>query len=71
MCKQLENRGEEIGGFQRKIAEMEHQIASSLKGLLLEHALNGPVSPTTTTSHSSKVHTHTQTLGKPSGKCEF
>jgi hypothetical protein len=59
VCKQLENRGGEIHSMQRKIAEMEQQIATSLKGLLLEHASNGPVSPTTTSHPSSKGRTPT------------
>ena len=56
VCQQLEGRGDEIQALQRRIAEMEQQMATSLKGLLLENATNGPVSPTTTSSHSSKVH---------------
>lgn len=55
VCLQLEGRDGEVQKLQRRIADMEQQIASSLKGLLIENATNGPASPNSTSPHSSKV----------------
>lgn len=53
ICLQLEGRQGEIASLNQRIAEMEQQIASSLKGLLMNSGSNGPSSPTSTTSSSS------------------
>ena len=53
--QELDGRDEAIQSLQRKVAEMEQHIATSLKGLLLENSSNGPVSPSTPSSLSSKV----------------
>ena len=53
---ELEGRDGEIQALQQRIAEMDQQIATSLKGLLVNSASNGPTSPNPASSpHSSKV----------------
>ena len=60
---QLEERQKEIKSLHQRIAEMDQQMASSLKGLLLNNS-TGPPSPPSSTSltPSSKVTYYSLTL---------
>ena len=62
---QLEGRQETIKSLQKYIAEMEQQIASSLKGLLLNSSPSVPSSPPPSSSSSSPISSKVGLLSLP------